>query len=555
MAEQSKSLRELLVKSGLLTEDQVKLAIEAGRSSGETLVKSLLKKNLIDEAIMISFLEKEMEIPRVDLSTYLIDPKTIALVPLATAKKYQLIPLFKVGNVLTVAISDPFDVIALDEVREKSHCDVEPMVATARDIEQAIAQHYGLSGSVDDLVKTIEPKGQEDQHIAGPSEDAPVTKLVSLFITKAVEEKASDIHIEPTVQYVRVRYRVDGVLHDSSTAPSYLLSPIVNRIKVMGKMDISKSRVAQDGRFELKVEGRVVDVRVSTFPTIYGECIVMRLLDKSAVLYKLKEIGFSDYNFGLYEKLINRPHGIILVTGPTGSGKTTTLYATLNHILSPEENIMTVEDPVEYELPGIRQSQVNTKAGFDFANALPYILRQDPDVVLVGEIRDVDTARMAIQAALTGHLVFATLHTNDAAGSLNRLIYMGVESYLIASAVAGAVAQRLVRTICPRCKEPYNPTKEVLKELGLDINKQYTFYRGKGCKFCHDSGFHGRSSIFEILTVNEQIQNMIVQKASSNDVKQLAVANGMKLMRTDGLEKALAGETTIEEVIRVTELD
>jgi type IV pilus assembly protein PilB len=557
MVDQSKSLRDSLISSRLLNEAQVREAIEEGRRTGETLIKSILRKGMLDENTLISFLEKEMEIPRVDLSSYLVDQKTVDLVPISVARKYKLIPLFKVGDVLTVAMVDPFDVLALDEVRGKSKCDVEPMVATSKEIETAIGQYYGVAGSVEDLVKEIGPTPQSAPAAAvAPSEEAPVIKLVNLLILRAVAEGASDVHIEPTEKNVRIRYRVDGIMHDVSTAPLYLLSSIVTRIKVISKMDIAESRLPQDGRFELKVEGKSVDARVSSFPSIYGEALVMRLLDKSSVLLGLGELGFGDDNLKRFEEVIKRPYGIILVTGPTGSGKTTTLYATLNKILSPEKNIMTIEDPVEYELAGIRQAQVNLKAGLEFANALRSMLRQDPDVILVGEIRDLDTARVAIQAALTGHLVFSTLHTNDAAGSLTRLVDMGIEPFLTASSVAAAIAQRLLRTICPRCKVSYEPPKELLTKIGFDPNEKVEFYRGKGCKACHNTGYHGRTAIFEILAVDAKIQELILRNASSADIRLEAIkTGGMRTLRDDGLIKVRQGLTTIDEVMRVTLLD
>jgi len=555
MVDRSKSLRDSLISSGLLTEDQVREAIEEGRRTGETLIKSMLRRGLVNEEALISFLEKEMDIPRVNLASYLVDQKMVSLVPNSIAKKFKLIPLFKVGEVLTVAMVDPFDVMALDEVRSRSKCDVEAMVATSKDIDDAIAQYYGVAGTVEDLVKTIKPVEEINPVAAAPTEEAPVTKLVNMLIFRAAGEKASDIHIEPTAKDIRIRYRIDGVMHDVSTAPSYLHSSIITRIKVMSRMDISESRVPLDGRFEIKIENKVIDLRVSSYPSFYGESIVMRLLDKSSVMFGLQELGFSDQNLKKFEEVIKRPYGIILVTGPTGSGKTTTLYATLNHIVTPEKNIMTIEDPVEYELAGIRQSQINPKAGLEFANALRSILRQDPDVILVGEIRDLETARVSIQSALTGHLVFSTLHTNDAAGSLTRLTDMGIETFLTASSVAAVIAQRLVRTICSRCKAPFAPSKEALQKIGFDPNKEYTFYHGKGCKTCHNTGYQGRSGIFEILTADEKIQNLVLNKASSGEIKQAAIAAGMKTLRDDGLEKVLEGKTTIDEVMRVTQLD
>ncbi|MCU0640539.1 MAG: type II secretion system ATPase GspE [Candidatus Margulisbacteria bacterium] len=557
MVDQSKSLRDSLIKSGLLSETQVKEAIDDGRRTGETLIRSILRRGVVDETSLISFLEKEMEIPRVDLSSYLVDQKTVNLVPISIAKKYHLIPLFKVGDVLTVAMVDPFDVLALDEVRSRTKCDVEPMVAAAKDIEQAIGQYYGVAGSVEDILKDIGPVEAMQLPVAveSPTEEAPIIKLVNTLVMRALMDNASDVHIEPTEKNIRVRYRVDGLMHEVSTTPLHLLSAIVTRIKVMAKMDIAESRLPQDGRFELKLDNKAVDVRVSTFPTIYGEVIVMRLLDKTNAIFTLAELGFNESNLQQFDETIKRPYGIILVTGPTGSGKTTTLYATLSHIVSPEKNIMTIEDPVEYELAGIRQSQINPKAGLEFANALRSILRQDPDVILVGEIRDLDTARVAIQAALTGHLVFSTLHTNDAAGTLTRLVDMGIEPFLTSSAVAAVIAQRLIRTICPRCKTGYAPSPELLKKIGLDPLQKYEFFQGKGCKTCHSTGYKGRMGIFELLIVDNQVQDLILRKATTNEIKQLAVQHGMKTLRDDGLQKVLEGKTTIDEVLRVTQLD
>jgi type IV pilus assembly protein PilB len=556
MVDRSKSLRGSLINSGLLAEEQIKKAIEEGRKIGDTLIRSILRKNLVDENSLLIFFEKEMDIPRVDLSTYLVDKKIVSLVPYATAKKYKLMPLFRVGNVLTVAMVDPFDIVALDEVRAKSKCDVEAMVALSKDIEQAINQYFGVSGTVEDLVKAAEPVDTEPSIPASALvEDAPIAKLMDVVIMRAVSEGTSDIHIEPTQKYIRIRYRVDGILHDVSSAPLYLHSSLVTRIKVMAKMDIAESRVPQDGRFELKADGKDIDVRVSSYPSIYGECLVMRILDKGSILLGVGDLGFLGEKLNKFEKVIKRPYGIILVTGPTGSGKTTTLYATLNHIVTAEKNIMTIEDPVEYELYGIRQSQINPKAGLEFANALRSIVRQDPDVILVGEIRDLETARVAIQAALTGHLVFSTLHTNDAAGTLTRLMDMGIEPFLTASSVAAAIAQRLIRTICPRCKIPFTPSAEIIEELGFEPGKEYKFFHGKGCKICRGTGYKGRTGIFEILLIDDQVRELILKKASADQIKQAAIKAGMRTLREDGLQKVLEGITTIDEVLRVTQLD
>jgi type IV pilus assembly protein PilB len=557
MADRNKSLRDSLIKAKLLSEDQIKTAIEEGRRSGTTLIKSILKCNLLDEKKLINFLEKEMDLPRVDLSTYLVDKRVLNLIPFSTLQKYKIMPLFKVGDILTVATIDPFDVLALDELRAKSKCDIEPMLATLKEIDQAINQYYGVAGSVDDILKKIGPVDTVVPLVpAGiPADEAPVVKLVNLLILRAATEGASDIHIEPTERNVRIRYRVDGIMHDVSGAPIFLHSALITRIKVLARMDIAETRVPQDGRFEMKTESKTIDLRVSSYPTIYGECLVMRLLDKSSIRFSLEDLGFSKDNFAKFQAIIERPYGIILVTGPTGSGKTTTLYATLNHIIKPAINVMTIEDPVEYELEGVRQAQVNVKAGMEYSNALRAMLRQDPDVILVGEIRDLETARVAIQAALTGHLVFSTLHTNDAAGSITRLIDMGIEPFLVTSSMAASIAQRLVRTICPRCKEEYPAPKELIARLELPTNKDYKFFRGKGCQNCKNSGYKGRAGIFEILPMTNELRDLAVKKVSDTQIKELALKKGMITLREDGIAKALEGVTTIEEVLRVTQLD
>ena len=561
MVEKKKSLLDALVHRGFIDEAKAKELAEQARQGGESIVHNVLQKKLVPEEELLKCLEEEMEIPRVDLASYSIDQKVLGLVPVNIARKYQLIPLFKVGDVLTIAMVDPFDIYALDEVRSKSRCDVEPMVAPVEEINQAIRQYYATDGSVDQIIKDMkmdfvdEKEDGKQVEAAAVVDEAPVIKFVNVLIIKAVNERASDIHIEAGEKMVRVRYRIDGMLHETSSAPINLFPAIVTRIKVMSKMDIAESRIPQDGRLQLRFEGRQIDVRVSTYPAIYGEAVVMRLLDKSSILLSLEDLGFTEHNFKIYTEVIERPYGIVLVTGPTGSGKTTTLYATLNRINTPEKNIMTIEDPVEYELPGIRQAKVNMKAGLDFPTALRSMLRQDPDVILVGEIRDQETARIAIQAALTGHLVFSTIHTNDAAGTLTRLTNMGVEPFLSASSLAAAIAQRLVRRICPRCKEPYSPPDDLLKRLSLDPGQKYEFFKGKGCKYCLKTGYKGRASIYEILLMNKEIQDLVLNQASTLDIKTAAIKAGMKTLREDGMVKVKEGKTTVEEVLRVTQLD
>lgn len=554
MAEKKRDLRESLVSSGLLTADQVKEAVEESRRSGDSLVKVILRKKMLDETTIVKFLEEVMGFPRVSLASYLVDQKTLDAVPPAVVKKYGVVPLFLVDNTLSVAMVDPFDVKALDEVRKRTGFDVEAMVAAPSDINQAVIQYYGVAGTLEEVLSMVATPEAAAAPLAA-TEEAPITKLVNLVIAQAVDEKASDIHIEPEAKRTRIRYRIDGIMHEVSSPPSHLHNSIVSRIKVMSRMDIAETRVPQDGRFEFKFENRAIDVRVSTFPIIYGETVVMRLLDKQAMIFSLADLGFTEGNLAKFKEMYSRPYGIILVTGPTGSGKTTTLYATLQSINSPERNIVTVEDPVEYELQGIRQSQINPKAGLVFANALRSLLRQDPDIILVGEIRDLETSSVAIEAALTGHLVFSTLHTNDAPGALNRLVDMGVEPFLISSSVAGIIAQRLVRKICGNCKVPQEVTKEVLDHFADLKDKKLTFYHGKGCKSCRNTGYRGRTGIFEMLTLNPEIQDLIMKKASSNQIKEVAVKAGMKTLREDGISKVIAGRTTLDEVLRVTQLD
>ncbi|MBI5701642.1 Flp pilus assembly complex ATPase component TadA [Candidatus Saganbacteria bacterium] len=556
MSEKKKDLRTAFVKSGLLTEDQVKNAITEGRTSGESLIYVILKKKLLDEKALLKFLEDEMDIPHVNLSTYLIDQKIIESIPPQTAKKYSVIPLFVVENSLSIAMVDPFNIKAIDEIRQKTGLDVQVMAAMPSEINSAISQYYGVAGSLEEVLSEVgKPEASGAVQSITLTEEAPIAKLVSLLLAQAIEERASDIHIDPEENRVRVRYRIDGVLHESSSPPAHLHSSIASRIKVMSGLDIAETRIPQDGRLSFDVSGREVDVRVSTYPTIYGEAVVMRLLDKKSAMLSLSDIGFSQEYLKKFEAIVRRPYGIILVTGPTGSGKTTTLYSTLNHINSPELNIMTIEDPVEYELAGIRQAQVNVKAGMIFSNALRSMLRQDPDVILVGEIRDFETARVAIEAALTGHLVFSTLHTNDAAGSLTRLTDMGVEPFLTSSATAAVLAQRLVRKICSNCKVEIKLPQAELKEFEAIKIKNPVFYHGKGCKSCHETGYLGRTSIFEIMEMSEEIRELVVARESTSKIKDAAIKSGMKTLREDGLLKVAQGVTTLDEVLRVTQLD
>jgi len=552
-----KSNIDLLIKKGILTEDQVNRAKEEANKTGLPVEKTLEKLGFISQNDISVAVADSLGVPFMDLTDYLIDGEVIKLIPEAVAKKHKAVPLFKIGDSLTVAMSDPQDVAALDEIRIKSKMGtIEAVLSTPDMIQKTIDQYYGAIGDAKELVKgltkeKLEASAKGARGLAEVAEEAPVVKLVNLIIVQAVKDRASDIHVEPEEDKVLIRYRIDGVLHEVQDIPKHLQSALASRLKVMAKMDIAETRLPQDGRIQLKMESKNLDLRVSSFPTIHGENLVLRILDKSSVLLGLAEMGFSNQDLKEFDKIIRNPNGIILVTGPTGSGKTTTLYAALSAINSMEKNIITIEDPVEYEIPLIRQTQVNVKAGLTFANGLRSILRQDPDIVMVGEIRDKETAEIAIQASLTGHLVFSTLHTNDAASSLSRLLDMGIEPYLISSSVIGVIAQRLVRVICPKCKEKYMPSNEVLEDL--ELTEKIEFYRGKGCMKCKDSGFMGRIGLFELLLINDAIRNMVTAKKSADEIKKQAVDSGMRLLFKDGVEKVKNGITTVEEILRVTE--
>jgi type IV pilus assembly protein PilB len=563
---QRKSLGESLVEQKIISDDQLQSAQKESGKTGESLTRTLIKLKLVTEDAVSAFFEQQLGIPRVDLKSYLIDPKILSLVPESLAKKHTIIPLFKTGDTLTIATADPLNVFAIDEIRIKTKSNVEPAVATETDIKEAINQYYRVGGSIEDVIKSMDvqslviEEGKEEKEevddtekLRNIAEEAPIIKLVNLIILQAIREKASDIHVEPEDDRLVVRYRVDGILHEQVTIPKQMQAAVLSRIKIMSDMNIATKRVPQDGRFKLNIEGSKIDMRVSALPTVYGENIVMRILETSSILIGLERLGFNESNLENFRSLIVKPHGIILVTGPTGSGKTTTLYSALNVIDTPDKNIITVEDPVEYQLKRVRQSQINLKAGMTFATGLRSILRQDPDVIMVGEIRDLETAEISVQAALTGHLVFSTLHTNDAPSSLTRLVDMGVEPFLISSSVNAIIAQRLVRKICKDCKRSYVPSKEILDRLGEQLPKGGKFYRGEGCKSCKNTGYKGRIGIFEMLMLNDKIRDMILTKVSSTQIKAVAQESGMKTLREDGIEKVLDGSTTIDEVIRVTQ--
>lgn len=570
---QKKSFGEFLVDCGVLTPEQLKKAIQEQRQGGERLEQTLARKGYVKEEIVYQCLADYFNLPYVDLDTYLIDDKIVKTIPEELARRHTLIPLFKIGTTLTVAMENPLNIVAVDEVRNRIKTDVEIAISTEKKIKKAIEQYYGVgTAALENTLRHIAPTPSPDiskepveyrktydlqgkEPMAGPLEGAPATRIFDLVMMQAIADRASDIHFEPDERALRVRFRIDGFLYESMTLPKTTHPAITARIKILAEMDITETRLPQDGNFNIRMENRGFEVRVSTFPTIYGENVVLRILDQTSPLLTLEDLGFSEDMLNQFKQLLRKTTGMILVTGPTGSGKTTTLYASLNMINSIDKNIITIEDPVEYRLSLIRQTQINPKAGITFAAGLRSILRQDPDVIMVGEIRDHETAQIAIQAALTGHLVLSTLHTNDAIEAITRLLDIGIEPYLISSSVIGVLAQRLVRAICPHCKVPVPPDEATLKEMKGMLPKSEnppTFYRGKGCKQCKKSGYLGRTGIYELLAVNERMKRLISEKASSEEIRQIARETaGLKSLREDGLLKILKGVTTRDEVDRV----
>ncbi len=560
----SKLIEEILVEENIITQEQMESARKEAEKTGMDIESTLIRLGFASEDIIVNRVARITSVPYIKLDNYLIASEVIKLIPEELARKHKLIPLFKIEDTLTVAMANPQDIAALDELRLKTKLKyIDAVISGKSDIENAISQYYGTGGDVKTIVEGIDisdlrkvSEETDPERLAQIAEETPVIKLVNLLIQEAVKSKASDIHIEPELDILRVRYRIDGILYETYKLPKHLAGLIISRIKILGGLDIAERRKPQDGRFRMSLENRKeIDIRLSSFPTMHGENLVLRILDKTAVLLNLTDLGFGSNDFDRFNSLIRSPYGIILVTGPTGSGKTTTLYAALSEINSLEINILTIEDPIEYQIPLIRQTQINPKAGLTFATGLRSILRQDPDVIMVGEIRDMETADIATQSALTGHLVLSTLHTNDSSGALTRLIDMGTEPFLVSSSVIGVIAQRLVRVICKKCKVEYTPSDQVLKDLKLDTEKGTKFYRGKGCDNCKGTGYAGRKGIFEVLVIDEEIRKLIVGKASSSVIKQTALASGMTTLMTDGLNKAKSGLTTLEEVVRLTRLE
>ncbi len=551
MAKDRMRIGEILTGAGYITDEQLEKALKEQIVTGEKLGEILINKGWITKEELEGALAKQIGVSRFDLASYIVDPEVIRLIPEHLARQYKLIPVFKTGDVLTVAMGDPTNVFVIDELQRATGCMIEPVLADEMSVHKAHEQYYGTSGSLQEIVTALSKDKIKNFEDLG--EEAPVIKLVNLIIVKAIEQGASDIHIEPEDKLLGIRYRIDGILYRKESLPKYLQPAIISRIKIMSGLDVAEKRLPQDGRIVMKVGNKDIDFRVSTCPTIHGENAVLRILDKSSMKVGLEGTGFSHEQLETFKDLLSQPYGIILVTGPTGSGKTTTLYSALKMLNKEDVNVMTVEDPVEYQFPQIRQVPVNPKIGLTFAAALRSFLRQDPDIIMVGEIRDVETAEIAVQAALTGHLVLSTLHTNDAPTAFTRLIEMGIEPFLVSSSLMGVLAQRLVRRICPHCKEEYIPSEEVLKDLGMDPKSEVKFSRGKGCKLCRNTGYKGRIGIFELLISSPAIQELVLKRASADEIKNQGRKEGLITLRDSAIRKLLDGVTTVSEVFRVTE--
>lgn len=560
-------IADVLIEDGLLLPSQLEEAVDIQKKQGGRLLKLLTERQYVTDQDMVISMGRCLNTPPVNLSKIRVPEEILALLPKEMARTYKLAPVCRLGNKLFVAMADPLNVLALDDLRQRTKLEIIPMITTERSVTEMLSGVNSASAAMDQMLKDASAanateaevvKGKQEEidldRLAHQSEDAPVVKIVNLILVQALKEKASDIHIEPFEKSLKLRYRVDGALFEATAPPKSLQLPIVSRIKILAGLDIAERRLPQDGRFRIRVSGKEVDLRISVLPTVHGEKIVIRLLDKNTLTTGIDTLGMDEHTLAEFKKAIDAPHGMILVTGPTGSGKTTTLYTVLQELNNPDYNIVTVEDPIEYQLPGVNQVAVKSEIGLDFASALRSILRQDPDIVMIGEIRDNETADIAVKAALTGHQVLSTLHTNDAAGAITRLDDMGIEPFLIATSILLTCAQRLVRRICPNCKEEFIPEPELLAKLGIE-EADTVFYHGAGCERCKHRGYMGRAPLIEVLPVTETIRRLIVKRASATVIKNQAISEGMLTLRMCGIAKAREGITTLEEVCRVTAED
>jgi type IV pilus assembly protein PilB len=549
-------LGEILIHKGKLTPDQLTNFLQIQEKNAKPLGQILIENGIITDEELIKILGEQLGIPHVWLRKGLIDPRIVNVLPKEKALHYQVVPMFVVKNVLTLATSDPYAFFIFDEIKKRTDLDVQPVICRADDIQNAISQAYEANVSIDDMMTGFDDSDIDIvktraeiavSEIAEMAEGSPVINLVNMVLLKGIRDGASDIHIEPQEDNLRIRVRIDGILYELPPQKSDLHPAVVSRLKVMANLDIAERRLPQDGRIQVTAEGRIIDLRFSSMPGVHGEKVVLRILDRRQALLDLNALGFEPEILDQFKSLLKKSHGLLLVCGPTGSGKTTTLYGAITLLNITERNIITIEDPVEYQLRNINQNQVNVAIGLKFATFIRSALRQDPDIIMVGEIRDRETAEIAIQASLTGHLVLSTLHTNDSPSAVTRLLEMGVEPYLLSSSLIASMSQRLVRTICPDCKTDYFAHKNVLQELGIDQDKQLRLYKGQGCSGCYDSGFKGRTSIYELLAIDQDLQSLILENPTIEAIREYSKRNGHKTLKQAGYKKVLEHLTTIED--------
>ena len=559
-----KMLGEILVREGRITPEQLTELLRTQRETARPLGTILLEKGILTKEDLANALGEQLGIPHVWLRKGLVDPRIVYVLPKDKALGYQVIPMFLVHKTLTLATADPHGIFVFDEIAKMTGLEIQPVICRANDIIEAIHEAYRDDVNIDDVMTSVEETGLEYitaavdrgiSEIAEMAEGSPVINLTNLIMMRAIRDGASDVHIEPQQGKFQIRTRIDGVLYELMAPKMEMHPAVVSRLKVMANLDIAERRIPQDGRFQVNVDGRTIDLRFSSMPGIHGEKVVMRILDRGKAILDINSLGFDAPILESLKGLLKRPYGLILACGPTGSGKTTTLYASVSMLNSTEKNIITIEDPVEYQLKNINQNQVKEAIGLTFAKFLKHALRQDPDIILVGEIRDRETAEIAIQASLTGHLVLSTLHTNDSASAITRLLEMGIEPYLISSSLMAVVAQRLVRSICPECKTTFYPPREVISELGFDESKNPRLFKGKGCSACYDSGFKGRLGLYELLEMDDGLQKLILTNGTIDDFQRYLKSLGHRTLRDCGYDKVIKGLTTMEEVKRVTSIE
>ncbi|MBU1037643.1 MAG: Flp pilus assembly complex ATPase component TadA [Candidatus Omnitrophica bacterium] len=567
-------LIDILINGKLITREQLAAALDIQKNIGGSLGKILIWQGYVSQKDIVIAMSQQLNIPPINLSHYQIDKSLIDLIPEKVVKQYLIMPISRIGKMLTIAMVDPLNIFAIDDIKTLTNYQIQPIIASENDIKEAINDYYGAAveeisdmleeADVSDIVEVEKGEGEEHinvSEVAEESKKAPIVKVVNLILNEAMKRRSSDIHIEPREKFLMVRYRVDGNLEDALTLPKKNQNAIIARLKIMSGLDITETRMPQDGRFKISFEGKEIDFRVSILPVTYGGKIVLRALDKSSLSIGLDKLGFLPRPLSTFKAALARPYGLILVTGPTGSGKSTTLYSIITQINTPDKNIVTLEDPVEYEVEGITQIQAKPDIGLTFASGLKSVLRQSPDIVMVGEIRDFETADISIKASLTGQLILSTLHTNDAAGAITRLIDMGVEPFLVASSLILSSAQRLMRKICPSCREEIDIPKSVLEKAGITLDEAVGksgghFFRGKGCPRCNNTGYHGRFGILEALLIDDKVREMIMKKSSSDDIKDYAInQQHMLTLRDNALENFISGVTTLEEVLRATAKD